>query len=327
MYDFSKGENKTFKESAWDKFNKIPEETIYRSFLNDKFAIGKPINSPFRNEKNPSFCFYVTNAGKIKYKDFGSGDCGSCSDFVHNMLREPTVMDSITKFVENERPEWSSPEHLNSQKPIRRVIDFAVKRKRFTQKDLDYWAQFSITEKDLKLFEVSSLDYYVEKENGFDVRIVKASIDNPIYCYKIYNKFKFYRPLSGDKFTKWRTNCSNSDIQGFAQLKFNSDTLIVTKSLKDVIVLNKMGFEAISPGNEGSFLSDKAIRTIKSKYSKVILLYDNDKAGLKATRKLFKKYNFDFRFISRKLNAKDVSDLVKEIGYEKAETYIKKLLA
>lgn len=49
-----------------------------------------------------------------------------------------------------------------------------------------------------------------------------------MYAYKVYNHFKIYKPLA-DKYTKWRNNLTEYDIQGYKQLPKKGDILIITK--------------------------------------------------------------------------------------------------
>ena len=47
-----------------------------------------------------------------------------------------------------------------------------------------------------------------------------------MYAYKVYNNFKIYRPLA-DKYTKWRNNLTDYDIQGYEQLPQKGDILFI----------------------------------------------------------------------------------------------------
>ena len=83
-----------------------------------------------------------------------------------------------------------------------------------------------------------------------------------MYAYKVFDKFKIYRPLAS-KYTKWRTNLTTSDVQGLAQIPEKGDLLIITKSLKDVMVLYEMGYTAISAASETTFIPEDIISGLK----------------------------------------------------------------
>ena len=55
---------------------------------------------------------------------------------------------------------------------------------------------------------------------------------------------KIYQPYSN---FKWLSNTSASDLQGLSQLPDRGDTLVITKSLKDVMCLDIWDIPAIAP--------------------------------------------------------------------------------
>jgi hypothetical protein len=70
----------------------------------------------------------------------------------------------------------------------------------------------------------------------------------------VFNKIKLYRPEAPD--FKWRNTCPGHYIQGLKQMndrKSNNDTLIITKSLKDVMVFYEFigdRYDVIAPHSE-----------------------------------------------------------------------------
>ena len=84
------------------------------------------------------------------------------------------------------------------------------------------------------------------------------------------------------------------------------------------MVLHELGYTSIAANGEGYDFPPKAIKFIKSKFKKIVLLYDRDTTGVKNTRKLVTKYGFDFILIPKKYNTKDISDFYYNFG--KTET-------
>ena len=146
----------------------------------------------------------------------------------------------------------------------------------------------------------------------------------------MYNKFKIYRPYSKNKSAKWRTNTGLHDLQGWAQLPQYNDLLIITKSLKDVMVLYKLGYHAIAPGSESASLPVKIVDQLKERFKKIIILFDYDDGGLNGASKLNNKFGFDKVFIPYEYkeihNAKDVSDFYKEFGKDKTIKMLKQII-
>lgn len=65
--------------------------------------------------------------------------------------------------------------------------------------------------------------------------------------------------------------------------KDGGEDLVITKSLKDVMVLYEYGISAIAPCSENEFVTESQYERIKNKYKRVWLLYDNDRPGLHAS--------------------------------------------
>ena len=65
-----------------------------------------------------------------------------------------------------------------------------------------------------------------------------------------------------------------------------NDTLIITKSLKDVMCLRSLGYWAIAPHSESSRISELHVENIHSKFNSVYVLYDNDEAGINGAKSM-----------------------------------------
>lgn len=301
--------------------SKVSEYDIYASYLG-KFKVGMIYNSPFRKDNNPSFgIFFSKRANKLLFKDHGTGECGNVIKFVQlftGITDYQGILDDIVKRmnITNDTQFVSSKHYISTTETVIGVV-----RQDFTQTDINYWSQFHISLNTLKHFDVSSIKYYLC--NGVVKGIYKD--ENPMYAYKVYNNFKIYRPL-GDKYTKWRNNLKETDIQGYKQLPKTGDICIITKSLKDVMCLYEMGIPAVSPSSESTFIPDKALQDILKRFKRVLILFDRDIAGVKNSRKISLKTGLNGFFINKKYNAKDISDAVKCNGFEEIQNWLKKEL-
>lgn len=147
-----------------------------------------------------------------------------------------------------------------------------------------------------------------------------------MYAYKVYDKFKIYRPLAS-KYTKWRTNLTNRHVQGLAELpKEGGDLLIITKSLKDVMCLYEMGFYAIASSSETTFIPEDILKSLRGKWKKMLILYDRDKTGMQKARDYSKRYKLHAFFVNKKFNAKDISDAVKNNSFSDVKAWLDKTL-
>lgn len=185
--------------------------------------------------------------------------------------------------------------------------------------------------------------YYISQEtlnkfSVFNIKSVyrngklhsKATKSNPIFAYSFPSgRIKLYRPLSVDKSKKWYGNSSSDDLGGFEQLPKKGNLLVITKSLKDTMVLCEMGIPALSFNAESVGVGENTdyadlIKMLKYRFYNVVVLYDNDDAGIVAARKLCAKYNLRSIVLQKE---KDISDLVFRYGKPKAFKQLKKRLS
>lgn len=297
--------------------SKVTEHDIYAKYIG-QFKVGMIYNSPFRKDKNPSFGIYYSKRTKqLLFKDHGTGECGNVIKFVSLFTGKTEYNDILSDIVDklnitNNTKLVSSKQYIQ---PTETVI--GVVRQEFTDVDINYWKQFNISINTLKKFNVNSIKYYLC--NG----IVKGTYkrENPMYAYKVYNNFKIYRPLA-DKYTKWRNNLTDYDIQGYEQLPQKGDILFITKSMKDVMCLHEMGIPAVSPSSESTFLPKDVLEQLKTRFKRIIILFDRDTAGVKRSRKLSRETGLEAIFINKKFKAKDVSDAVKANSFEEIKNWL-----
>lgn len=297
--------------------SKVTEYDIYAKYIG-QFKVGMIYNSPFRKDKNPSFGIYYSKRTKqLLFKDHGTGECGNVIKFVSLFTGKTEYNDILSDIVDNLN--ITNNTKLVSSKqyipPTETVI--GVVRQEFTDVDINYWKQFNISINTLKKFNVNSIKYYLC--NG----IVKGTYkrENPMYAYKVYNNFKIYKPLA-DKYTKWRNNLTDYDIQGYEQLPQKGDILFITKSMKDVMCLHEMGYPAVSPSSESTFLPKDVLEQLKTRFKRIIILFDRDTAGVKRSRKLSRETGLEAMFINKKFKAKDVSDAVKANSFEEIKNWL-----
>lgn len=297
--------------------SKVTEYDIYAKYIG-QFKVGMIYNSPFRKDKNPSFGIYYSKRTKqLLFKDHGTGECGNVIKFVSLFTGKTEYNDILSDIVDklnitNNTKLVSSKQYIQ---PTETVI--GVVRQEFTDVDINYWKQFNISINTLKKFNVNSIKYYLC--NG----IVKGTYkrENPMYAYKVYNNFKIYRPLA-DKYTKWRNNLTDYDIQGYEQLPQKGDILFITKSMKDVMCLYEMGYPAISPSSESTFLPKDVLEQLKTRFKRIIILFDRDTSGVKRSRKLSQETGLEALFINKRFKAKDVSDAIKANSFEEIKNWL-----
>ena len=307
--------------SLRDLLDKVSDYDIYSYYLGS-FKPGKLMNSPLStDDKIHSFAIFPSKTGDLLFKDHGTGESGNALKFM-KLYRQLDTREEI------ERELLKIVKCVNPTQTARKAVRVAenasttligIVRQPFTEIDKQYWKQFHISTDTLRLFNVFSIKYFLC--NNIVRGVYKE--DNPMYAYKVDDKFKIYRPLAS-KYTKWRTNLNNTNIQGYAQLPEKGNLLIITKSLKDVMCLYEMGFTAISPSSETTFLPDDVLKSLHKRFKNIVILYDRDQAGVKNARQYSKEYGLDAIFIHKKFKAKDVSDAVKANGFVVVKEWLTK---
>jgi len=308
----------------------ITEYDVYRHYLGSKFKVGQIMSSPFREDKHPSFGVFKSTNGAILWKDQATGKTGNIVTFVkeieglyHNKQALKLIYDKFVRGIIQPTPEGIRIR--NSYSKLRKSI--SIKRQNFTKNDDEYWSQYHIERETLKKYNVYPITFFWVNDI---LQPFRYSKDNPMYAYKIFDKFKIYRPYSEYRKDKWRTNCSAIDIQGYEQLPKNGDLLIITKSLKDVMVLYELGYNAVALQSENDKLNHKIYKDLSERFKRIVILFDNDEPGKDSAIKLAGEYNLEYIFIDSSVyslyNVKDISDYICVFGKNKTIELIKSLL-
>ena len=313
----------TMTMSLKDLLEKLSDYDIYSYYLGS-FKPGKLINSPLRpDDKIPSFAIFPSKTGDLLFKDHGTGEAGNALKFIklyRGIDTREELEQELLRIVRKMNPMGGKARATAVKTVDLGLTDIGIVRQPFTEVDKKYWKQFHISIDTLKRFNVFSIKYFLC--NSIVRGVYKE--DNPMYAYKVYDKFKIYRPLAS-KYTKWRTNLTVRHVQGLEQLRpEGGDLLIITKSLKDVMCLHEMGFHAIASASETTFIPEDILNDLKSKWDNIIILYDRDTAGMQNARQYSKQYSLDAIFVHKKFKAKDVSDAVKANGFVVVKNWLTK---
>lgn len=295
---------------------------IYSYYAKQKVTPNVAISSPFRSDTNPSWSVFRSNGDGYMYKDFATGESGNVVKFVQTL--EGVSYKAALDKIWHDLILIKQPKRL-TVKAESEVIGggnkiIEIKRKNFTKTDDSYWGQYGITRDILKEFNVYPINYFWV--DGIQQGLYSEK--EPMYAYKIFSKFKIYRPLSSKK-DKWRTNCSNFDIQGWEQLPLSGETLIITKSLKDVMALKAIGYNAIAPHSECDTIPKTVIDTLRLRFQRILVFYDNDEPGIAGAKKVAEKHNLRY-FNIPPGDSKDISDYIKDNSVEAAQTLLDNLI-
>ncbi len=344
------GEPKYGADKILEKFN---EYDIFRYYVGQDFVIGRSICSPLRRDKTPSFVIYHTpyTKYKLKFKDFSTGIQGSCFDLVG--LKFNVDFGGAVKII-------SYDFGLGFKDPTRNLpsqghagihydgVDLSKLKKDTTIEctiralnattDKKYWFdQYGITGKTLKLYRVHPVTHV-----WLDGKVVVTENKiSPVYgyyfgmdgcCRELWKILIPYAPnRSGNKNSKnrfkWLTNTPKDILQGHDQLPWLGEMLIITKSLKDVMVLHQMGYHAIASHSETDKFEKDFMDKLRHRFPRIVCFYDNDKAGISGAIGMVNNHGIEsIQVPENQEGVKDISDYVKMHGYDMAKAFLQQLL-
>jgi len=296
------------------------EYDIYAYYLGKNFKIGDVFNSPLRVDNNPSFGIFKASNGHLLFKDLGSGESGDWIKFVqlkeNKRTREQAIISIYLKMVLKKGEIPKAVPYIKEKQSI------GIQRGKFASYDLQYWAQYNISESILNFFNVfKAYKVYL----GEDLVMIHNRF-NPIYAFKIFSKFTIYRPKALKRIEKWMKNTSICDLGGYEQLPESGDLLIISKALKDVMMLYSIEYPAISPNSETSSIPTHIIDILKKRFKTILICFDNDEAGIKAAKKLKEKTDINYFHIPKEINEKDLTDYCAVHGIDKTKELLKELI-
>jgi hypothetical protein len=302
-------------------FNNISQETLMEHYLGVPVKKGLFVcPSSIRRDSKPTCAFYKNSKGNLIFKDFAgiSGDAITVvmEIFQCSYYQALRIVANDFKLIPYSKMEINPPkiQYTGNVLEETKSAIIQVELKDFTEKELSWWEGFGISKDTLKKFRVFSLKSVFL--NG--VYFMSSSEKSPIYGYyggKNVRNEELWRIYMPTKFNyRFLSNWSSSVVQGMKQLPRIGSSLVITKSLKDVMTLHDLDINAISPISETILISKNKFTKLLNNFEEILCFYDNDLAGVKGAQKYKKEYNIRCIFINRKYS-KDVSDLWKKSSY------------
>jgi len=315
--------------------SKVSEYELWRYYCTNFEKIDKPFCSDLYDDKNPGCRIFYANTNRLLYKDFGNEGvtynvfeyiqvkymCNfkQCLEIIAKDfgLRESAVIlnKESKKIILDEIPKVKQKSRIEIVPRPFKIIDY------------NYWNQYYIPLKMLREYDVFACKHVYLYKND-DLIIFNENSNNPMYAYRFTNNgsysYKIYKPYEANKDYKWLfSGGSQEDIEGYDQLNLHGDKLILTKSLKDVMVYRLCGYNAISLQGETNKLSSELVNKLFKRFNEIIVNYDNDAEGIKGSTRLNQQYGFKYFYVDE---FKDISDYCKHYGLEKTKELIKNKL-
>jgi hypothetical protein len=297
---------------------RISPQDIMSFYLHVEVVIEKDILSPLRREGNPSARFYYDRRGVLILKDYVGHFHGDCFNVVEHLYSE-SYQEALVRIAAdfNLRGSVENKERvelLSLPVVVRDPRVISVKRQAWTEVDRLYWSAFGIKSSTLRKYHVSSISHgWLEDRIFYTYK--ESDVGYAYYFGK--GRYKLYFPMRDS----YRFVSNTSTLQGYAQLPNLGEYLVITKSLKDVMLLSQYSIPAVAPSAEGKNLSESLLLELSLRFQHIVVLYDFDYAGIRGARKL-RKLGLNVLFLTNgrygtvDYHAKDLSDFHKRYGEE-----------
>lgn len=289
-----------------------------------KFYVGeitsKLIRSPFREDTKPTCGFYYGKTGRLYLHDFGTDEHFDCIEIVKRKFKIGYIA-ALNQII-NDSPKFEGNVSTELNEEIK--LEYISGPPKF-----DYFNKLGITDKTLKKYGVVNARAVYADES----LLWRSTENNPIFIYQFpSSRFKAYRPLSKDSTKKWKSNSTIEDVSGFHQLPKSSKLLVITSSMKDVMLLRELGYNAIAfnsegiptKGENGKFVAG-LFEELKLRFEKIVFFMDNDLPGKQYSLKLTSHYRIPHILIPDN-EPKDISDYAKKYGLRRTKRMFNKLI-
>jgi hypothetical protein len=313
---------------------RITQEEIFERYLGCPVRLNTFFRSPIRKDKNPT-CTFKWFKGVLRYRDWSEPVTRDCFDIVQYIYR-CSFWDALQIIARDFKLANVQPKHdpyiRRSDDEARTKGDKAViqiKPQIYTPTDVDFFKSFHIPFETCKKYKV------------FGISAIWLN-SKPVYRYSIQDPaIGYFLGLDEQENQKWkiyfyrrrgvgvqRFLCNTNRIQGWVQLPDKGSILVLTKSMKDVMVLDRLGIPAIAMQNETTMPYDYIIDNLRQRFDHLFTLYDFDRAGILTANKIKRAYGiqplflFNGRFGSKNYKAKDISDFMRDFGVEETKKLV-----
>tara|TARA_R100001377_G_scaffold85310_1_gene71509 strand:+ start:39241 stop:40323 length:1083 start_codon:yes stop_codon:yes gene_type:complete len=331
----------------------ISQEEIFSLVFDFEPEEFQYVTSPFRvsddprlNDNNPG-CWFEYYNNKLRFKDFGNPskygrikmkniDCFDAIQVSEKLNNLYEVLSFIkAKLIDGKEYQGPKRRELSITNVVKKhvlPVKIFVSTRGWQNRDGIYWSKYGISKANLiedKVFPIQKLKLKNTKKGDFTFNVGDLG-----YAYTDFGDShrKIYRPYQKNKKYKFVTNCNNDDIGDFKRLVSSGRQLVISKSYKDCRVLRNLGLNVVWFQNEGQTPDKKALKDLCSRFDKVVVFFDNDDTGIKASQevaktinKLFEQPKATFLYLPEELRKLKITDPA-DLFYRKGERVLKDYL-
>jgi hypothetical protein len=335
-FNFNGANQLTYKQIL-DHYGELEVFRVALGYVPELFS--KRYLSPFRPEDKSPGCRFIERSGfsyrywlidNAGYKGRLYWDCFSTLIELKNLK---SIKDACSYFMKN-----APKKNLNTVVGVKlKKKPFSVYRPRIVI-HADAWVDQN------NVFDKWGIGIDALKENSIykttayftDTRtnsqLLRNRFGNPltetVVAYKFHDSGNTKLHFMDNRQFRFYSNCTNNDIWGLkdalmVDIEKKGDLLVITKSCKDYLVLKYlMGYNCIGLQNEGCLIPENILKKLKAKYKTIVLFFDNDEGGIKASIRLSKKYDIFNICIPNTYTATDPCELIEHVGQRGAREII-----
>lgn len=287
----------------------IDDYSIYSYYIGEELEINARYSSPLREgDNNPSFSLFFgkdNRKNKIYFKDHATTYKGDVFDYVRIIMSkgkpEMVSFTQVLKQIDSDfqlglytdegNMEHISPLKLITKPKIKERYSIKVtSSKNPSLKFLNYWRdKYDIILSTLQYYNVTEVValHYISKLDSHKFCIYPKSL---CIAYQIGGKYKIYFPFE-TKQKKFQNDLPETWVEGYLQLKYEKDFIIITKAMKEVIFFREhFDWDTIAGKSENTMIPKHIMLKLFKAYKKVYIWLDSDEAGVKAQAKYLEKY-------------------------------------
>ncbi len=184
----------------------------------------------------------------------------------------------------------------------------------WNKENASYWKSYGILPAHLNHFGVLPVSKVTRYKNNTEPFHIHSTLHTPIFAYQATEDcYKLYQPFSKAFKFSWIGDKPAHYTFGLSVLPKSGKQLFITGGEKDVLSLFAQGYYAICFNSETSLPHAGLIQELKTRFNRVIVLYDMDVTGSVQAQKLAEKFGL-YRATLPQLSAndgKDISDFFK----------------
>jgi len=335
---FTTGDQSITKENI---LKQLDSYQLFKAYCPGFVALDNMFSSEFRTDPKPS-CHIIMWKGDLLYKDFGE-EGYRVFDYIARKF-ETSYNGALQKVNEDFNLELggkagisSSPSLVIPEKADEDLTTYEkqptiikIKPRPWTKLDAQFWkGKYGIPSRLLEYHNIKSISHYLidnaKKDNAtyaLNPFMIGYSFDY-YWNDEVFRRKLYFPQVKG--LGRFISNVDDTIVQGWTLLPKYGKTLFITKSYKDILMFNLLGYWAIAPNSENTYIPDHVMEKLKARFENIYCWFDNDEGGIRGATQFSEK--FDLQMTHNPIGQpKDPSDFVEEYHLRDFDLLIAKFL-